>query len=149
MRISRDEMLRNIAGDVADRGTCSRAKVGVVLAREGRVLVTGYNGAPAGMTHCDHPCDCGFSLGLRSMHKDECKSRKPCTIAVHAEANAIAYAARYGISVEGAEMFTTLSPCLSCAQLLINAGIIRVVSMREYRDQSGLELLRKAGIVLE
>lgn len=116
---------------VAERGTCNRAKVGVVIARDGRILSTGYNGAPSGMPHCHH-----------SLNSD------PCTTAVHAEANAIAFAARHGVALEGAELHTTLTPCQPCAQLIINAGIVRVISFQPYRDQSGLKLLRAAGLKL-
>lgn len=131
-RISRDEMLMRMAIAAALRSTCSRAHVGVVIAREGRVLSTGYNGAPAGMDHCNHTHD------LES----------GCQVAVHAEANAIAYAARYGMKIGGSELFTTLSPCVSCSQLIVNAGIERVVYLNPYRVPSGLELLEGAGVLL-
>lgn len=121
-----------IAEVVSQRSTCSRASVGVVVARQGRVLITGYNGAPAKMPHCFH----------------QEGDTDPCEVAVHAEANAIAWAARWGISLDGAELFTTMSPCLSCAKLLINAGIARVISQQRYREAAGLELLGNAGIAL-
>lgn len=127
-RLSREEVLMEHAKVAALRATCSRQSVGVVIAHDGRVLVSGYNGAPAGMPHCFHDRD------------------EPCEISVHAEANAIAYAARYGIKVEGAELYTTFSPCLACGQLVINAGITRVFYGAYHRDQRGLELIRMAGI---
>lgn len=102
------------------------------MAREGRILVTGYNGAPAGMAHCDHTDD-----------------PHPCDVAVHAEANCIAWAAREGIPLEGAEMFTTHTPCVACAKLIINAGIVRVVADMLYRDPAGGLLLKEAGVLLE
>ena len=146
-------MLIDIAEVVAQRSTCSRASVGVVIARDGRPLVTGYNGAPAGMPHCEHECDCDPNIirkwGEREgtpIHWQQCASRQPCSIAVHAEANAIAYAARWGISLEGAELYSTLVPCLPCAQLVINSGVIRVHYRVEYRDGRGLTLLQNAGI---
>jgi dCMP deaminase len=107
----------------------------VVLARDGRILVQGYNGAPAGMPHCEHP-DGEVSVS----------GSKGCEIAVHAEANAIAYAARLGIRLEGAEMYTTLSPCVACAMLIINAGITCVYAAQIYRDLAGVELLSSGGI---
>lgn len=131
MRPTRDEMLMEMAGVVAKRSTCSRASVGVVIARAGRPLVTGYNGAPAGMDHCNHVDD------------------TPCFIAVHAEANAIAYAARWGIRLQGATLYTTLVPCLPCAQVVVNSGIDRVVYSKYYRKREGLDLLENAGIALE
>lgn len=148
-RPTRDQVLMEHAHVVAKRGTCSRLQVGVVVAREGRILVSGYNGAPAGMEHCDHACDCPGSMSdLTHGHAEKCNSRQPCTESVHAECNAIAFAARYGISLEGAEMHTTDSPCLPCAQLMINSGIVRVRYLREYRRREGLELLRAAGVKL-
>lgn len=135
MRISRDQMLIEVAQAVARRGTCQRKQVGVVVARDGRVLVTGYNGTPAGMIHCNHepPYD----------------SEEPCTLAVHAESNAIAYAARYGMSLDGAHLYTTYSPCLTCAKLIINAGIVRVTMCEMYHDESGSALLQMAKVETE
>jgi dCMP deaminase len=132
MRISRDEMLMKMAQVASMRSTCSRASVGVVIARDGRVLSTGYNGAPAGMPHCNHTMDLASG----------------CQDAVHAEANAIAYAARYGMKIDGAELFTTFSPCLPCAQLIVNTGIWRVNYAVQYRLTQGLDLLERAGVLL-
>lgn len=101
------------------------------MSREGRVLVTGYNGAPSKVAHCDHTNNDG-----------------PCTVAVHAEANAISFAAKHGVRLDGAELHCLLSPCLSCAQLIINAGITRVVYTSAYRDLSGVRLLVKAGVTI-
>jgi dCMP deaminase len=132
MRPSRDDVLMDHARLVARRSTCSRLHVGSVAAREGRLLVSGYNGAPSGIAHCDHESSPG-----------------PCQRSVHAEANAIAYAARWGIKLMGAELFTTHSPCLSCSQLLVNSGILRVVFDELFRETEGLELLTQAGIMVE
>jgi dCMP deaminase len=121
-----------VAWSFSVRGTCSRKRVGAVIARDGRVLVTGYNGAPKGMPHCEHPSEDDEGTG--------------CRVAVHAEANAIAYAARWGIRIEGADLFSTCTPCLACAQLVVNAGIIRVVAAEPYRDPGGRELLISAGL---
>lgn len=143
-----------VASIWAQRSTCSRAAVGVVIAVDGRIVSTGYNGAPRGLPHCDHTCDCNERLlpiaGLEqdgdSPHEDYCASLKPCTNAVHAEANAIAFAAKHGMRLEGAELFTTFTPCQSCAQLIVNAGIVRVVSLKEYRLADGLQTLMAAGV---
>lgn len=158
MRPSREETLLQHAQLVSERSTCSRNHVGVVIARDGRLLTSGYNGAPAGLPHCNHECDCdqplkmgpgvSASLSGTELHWETCNSIPPCTTSVHAEANAIAYAARYGMGLEGAELFTTVSPCLSCAQLIIQAGITSVHYVREYRDHAGLNLLSQAGIVI-
>lgn len=149
-RPSRNRVCMDMARAVAQRGTCSRAQVGVVIALEGRVLSTGYNGAPAGMNHCSHECNCDrrkspLEMGL---HADFCpqNSENVCKIVTHAEANAVAFAARHGVAIEGAELYTTLSPCLTCAKLVINAGIIRVWIGEAYHSQDGLVLLQNAGI---
>jgi dCMP deaminase len=97
--------------------------------RDGRCVTWGYNGAPPGLPHCQHLGDV-----------------MPCTNATHAEANALAFAARQGISTEGGTLYVTLSPCDVCARLLIAAGIERVVYEEEYRDPSGIELLTEAGV---
>lgn len=127
-RIKRSNMLIQIARIIAERSTCSRAQVGCVIARNSRIISMGYNGAPSGIAHCKH------------------KKDNPCLEAVHAEMNAIAFAARYGISVEGCVLYTTLSPCKPCAQLIINAGINCVIYANLHRDKSGLVLLEQAGV---
>lgn len=121
-----------VAAIYSTRGTCGRLHVGAVASRDGRVLTTGYNGAPAGMPHCDHnEGDIG------------------CTVAVHAEANAIAFAAKYGVALHDAELHVTHMPCLKCAQLIVNAGISRVVFSQAYRDTSGVALLIEAGVTVD
>jgi dCMP deaminase len=128
MRPTRDQALMSTAFVWANRSTCSRRNVGAVVSRAGRILVQGYNGAPRGVDHCRHDDD------------------NPCTISVHAEANAIAFAAREGVSLLGTELHTTDEPCLNCAMLTLNAGISRVVYYHNYRLHQGLELLASSGI---
>jgi dCMP deaminase len=128
MRPTREETLLQVAGLFAQRSTCSRLSVGAVIARDGRILTTGYNGSPAGMAHCEH-------------EKDE-----PCAAAVHAEMNAIAFAAREGVATNGAEMFLTHAPCLNCAKLIINAGIVMVYYRSSFRDMNGVHLLKEANV---
>lgn len=139
-----------VASIFATRSTCSRAHVGVVIAREGRILTTGYNGAPAGMDHCNHSNDCNVYHDEKAHLELYGTLGKPpdsgCKVSVHAEANAIAYAARYGISLEGAELFSTFMPCLPCAQLIINSGITRIFVKHLYRDKAGGKLLGNAKI---
>lgn len=149
-RPGRTETLMKQAQIIAERSTCSRAHVGVVIAHESRVVSQGYNGAPAGMDHCNHTCDCGFpgkdGLLFKDKHLSNCATYSGCQIAIHAEANAIAFAAKHGVSTNGASLYTTMAPCLSCSQLIINAGILRVYMLSEYRDDSGVHLLKRAGI---
>lgn len=124
-------MLMDIARVVAQRATCNRLHVGAVLAREGRVISTGYNGAASGLPHCS---------------AETCNETTPCTHTTHAEAGAIAHAARHGVALDGATAYVTACPCLDCAKLLVNAGIRRVVYATPYRRVEGLELLKQAGI---
>jgi dCMP deaminase len=132
------------ASVAALRSTCSRLQVGAVVARDARVLVTGYNGTPAGMPHCDHTCKCD-RVGI---HYSACPASHAsgCESSVHAEANAIAYAARHGVVLDGTEMFTTHGPCYRCAQLIVNAGVMRVSYLKPYRIVEGVNLLIAAGV---
>lgn len=156
-RPTRDQTLMRQAQIIAERSTCSRAQVGVVIAHEGRIVSQGYNGAPVGMPHCDHTCNCsqdtiagGYPTEpVRIIHEPGCPSFASCTVAVHAEANAVAFAAKYGISTQGGFLFTTMAPCVPCSQLIINAGIVRVVYAQPYRYNEGLTLLMNAGIPAE
>lgn len=134
IRINRDELLGNIAKLVARRSTCLRLSVGAVLAQDGRIISMGYNGAPAGMDHCE-PGTCGPD--------------QVCERTVHAEANCIAFAAKTGIETDGATLYTTHSPCTDCAKLLINSGIEKIIFWEKYRDLEPLNLLREAGVKVE
>lgn len=140
-RISREDMLMGVASIQAYRGTCSRLQVGAVFSRDGRIISTGYNGAPVGIEHCDHSCDCTVKVCLPS-----CKSSEPCLVAEHAERNAIAFAARHGLALEGSALHVTHAPCLSCARSIINSGAVSVTFLEPYRIADGVELLRKSGI---
>jgi len=132
-RIDRDEMMMRIAAVVSQRGTCERASVGAVIALDGRIISSGYVGAPSGLPHCrEVGCDIGDSGG--------------CRRTVHAETNAVAFAARAGIPTAGSTIYVTHSPCRECAKIILNAGIERVVYEQPYRDSSGLELLSEAGV---
>jgi dCMP deaminase len=130
-RITREEMLTEMARTVAKRSTCQRLQVGCVIALGGRVLSLGYNGAPSGFPDCDP------SL---------CNVNAPCTRTIHAEANAIAFAAKVGINLSGSIICCTHSPCLDCAKLIINSGIREIYFLEVYRDESPIELLAEAGI---
>ena len=134
-RPDRDEWLMRMATVVSTRGTCTRASVGAVISRDGRVISTGYVGSPAGLPHC---VDAGCQIGTHG----------GCTRTVHAEANAIAFAARFGNSTDGCELHCTHSPCEPCAKLIINAGIKRFVFEQAYRDPTGLILLTSAGLMV-
>jgi dCMP deaminase len=132
-----DETLLAVAFVMSQRATCPTARVGCAIALDGRVLATGYVGAPRGMPHCTH--DVG----------DDSSNRPTCDVSVHAEANAVAFAARNGVPLDGSTVFTTLAPCTVCAKLLINVGATRVVCAQLYRDHGGVELLLRAGITVD
>lgn len=132
MRIDRHEMMMEIAEVVAKRGTCDRLQVGAVIARDGRSIASGYNGNVTGVEHCAHDFDENVSVG--------------CETAMHAEANAIAFAARHGVATEGAYIYTTHQPCYTCSRLIINAGITAVFYRFRYRKTEGIELLHDAGV---
>lgn len=131
----------------AEQSTCSRRQVGCVIALDGRTLSSGFNGAPRGMPHCNHECECtSEELADWRGHAPDCPTGPDFCVAVHAEANAIAFAARHGITLLGSTLYTTLTPCVKCAQLIINAGVAHVVWRTVYRDVSGLDLVVASGI---
>jgi dCMP deaminase len=124
-----------IAHDVAARSTCDRAFVGTVLVREKRILTTGFNGSPAGLPHCEE-------VGHLMVDGH-------CVRTIHAEANSIIQAALHGVSTKGATCYVTHMPCLSCAKMLINAGVVRIVFANNYRqDDNTLQFLRLAEVEL-
>ncbi len=134
-RPSWDEYFMDIAFTVATRSTCDRAHVGAVLVRDRRILATGYNGAPAGLPHCDE-------VGHLMVEGH-------CVRTLHAEQNAIIQAALHGINTEGATAYVTHQPCLTCAKMIINAGIRRVVYAGNYPDDNSRRFLAQAGVVLD
>jgi len=122
-----------IAQLLALRSTCLRNQIGAVIAKQGRIISTGYNGVPSGLPHCT---------------PDICNEDGPCTRTVHAEANAIVHAAKVGIKTDYATLYTTISPCLDCAKLIINAGIDTVIFDKPYRDSSPIKYLLDAGVAV-
>lgn len=124
------------------RSTCARLYVAAVLMRDGRPVASGWNGVPAGATHCcDHfdrrdPGDLYTSHAHFSMHNE-----------IHAETNCIGFAAKNGIATEGTDMFVTYSPCLPCAKQILAAGVRQVYFSKAYdRDPDGPAFLVKHGI---
>jgi len=124
----------NIATQVATRATCMRKHVGAVIVRDRTILSTGYNGSIRGLPHCE---DIGCVV-----------EEGHCVSTVHAEANAILQAARNGVAIGGAEIYTTASPCWPCFKLIANSGIHRVYYGEFYRDEKSLAVAREAGIEL-
>jgi dCMP deaminase len=142
-RPSWDEYFREIADKVATRSTCLRRSVGAVIVRDRRILTTGYNGPPRGLEHCDVVGCLRQELGIASGERlDICR-------ALHAEQNAIIQAALHGVSTEGATIYVTHQPCFTCAKMIVNAGIVRVVCASEYPDELARGILQEARIPLE
>ena len=123
-----------IAHQAATRATCLRKKVGAVIVRDRTVLSTGYNGSIRGLPHCEDE-GCVVEDGH-------------CITTVHAEANAILQAAKNGVSVDGAELYTTASPCWNCFKLIANAGIRTIYYGEFYRDERSRETAQRIGIEL-
>lgn len=139
-RPSWDEYFMKIANLVAERSTCLRRRVGAVIVKDKRIISTGYNGAPKGLSHC-------LELGcLREQMDIPSGERHELCRGAHAEQNAIIQAAGSGASMEGATMYCTNSPCSTCTKMIINAGIKRLVMGADYPDRLGEDLIREAGI---
>ena len=133
-----------ITRNVAERSTCTRAKVGAVIVRDKNILATGYNGAPAGMPHC---LDVGCLVYTSKTPSGEVEEN--CFRTIHAEINAIAQAAKNGASIRDADIYITHTPCIHCVKVLINTGIRRIFYEREYKRATIEELLRGARIEME
>ena len=133
-RVSWDVYFMNIARQVATRATCERKHVGAVIVRDKTILSTGYNGSIRGLPHCDE---------VGHMLEDD-----HCVRTVHAEANAICQAARNGVRIEGADIYTTASPCWNCFRLIANSSIRRVCYGEFYRDRRSVEVARELGMEL-
>lgn len=126
-----------IAHLVATRATCQRRHVGAVVVKEKRILATGYNGAPRGLDHCP-------PAGPEHDWPEGCMRAGHCIRSLHAEQNALLQAAMIGIPCQGATFYVTCQPCNTCAKMIINAGISRVVYEGEYPDDFSLQLFRDA-----
>ena len=138
-----DEIYMELAENLALRSHCIKAKVGAVLTRDTRIISLGYNGPPAGTHNCDEVWP-----------DDGCPrdSKGSCSLALHAEQNAILFAAKSNTSIEGATLYVTLSPCISCARVIFTIGIKKVYYLNSYADFKGLptdegvDFLRKFGV---
>ena len=144
-RPSWDEYFTKISQVVGERATCDRGRSGCVVVKDKHILVTGYVGAPARVAHCD---EAGHEMHT-VIHEDGTQS-KHCIRTTHAEQNAIANAARQGISVDGATLYCHMTPCYTCAKILINSGIVRVVSEKDYHAaKRSKEVFKEAGVKLD
>ena len=139
-----DEYFMEVMNAVSKRATCDRGRSGCVIARNGQMLTTGYVGSPIGLPHCD---DVGHQM-KKMLHEDGSISEH-CVRTVHAEQNAVCQAAKLGIAIEGATLYCRMTPCRTCAMLIINSGITRVVVERKYqRGQESEDMFKTAGVEL-
>lgn len=132
-RIERTELNLQIAELISKRGTCKRLQVGAVITQDYRIVATGYNG----------PLPSEYSCNERN-----CELNQSCTRAVHAEANAIFFAAKKGIALEGATLYCMYSPCTDCAEAIVQAGIKTVVFREFFRDSNPVNRLKNAGVAV-
>jgi dCMP deaminase len=132
-RITRDSLYMSTALLFARRAMCVRGKVGCVLVKDNRIIATSYNGPLPGHKHCGIHCDIDH----------------PCSESIHAEQNLIAYCARHGIQTEETHLYITTAPCKTCAKVLIQAGINKVIYYGDFREQEGIQLLTYNSIKVE
>lgn len=133
-RASWDQYFMNVAEVVSSRSTCPRKFVGSVIVRDKTILSTGYNGSIRGLPHCT---DVGCMM-----------ENGHCVATVHAEANAVIQAAKNGVTIAGASIYVTASPCWNCFKIIANAGIRKIVYGQFYRDERIFEVAKSIGIEL-
>lgn len=139
-RPSWDDYFMEMTNLVSSRSSCLRRHVGAVLVKDTRIITTGYNGAPAGVTHCEITGCLRQKLNVPSGERHElCRG-------LHAEQNAIIQAALYGVSTEGATLYCTTKPCSICTKMIINAKISKIVYEEYYADNLADELLKDTEI---
>ena len=140
-RKSWDEYFLQLVELVGTRGTCDRGRSGCVIAKDKRIIATGYVGSPMGTHHCDevgHEFHTVVENGKKSEH---------CIRTTHAEQNAIVNAARFGASIDGSTLYCHMTPCYTCAKMIINAGIKRVVCNKDYhKGQRSKAIFKEANI---
>jgi dCMP deaminase len=142
-RPSFESIFMNLASDLAQRSHCVKAQVGAVLTKDTRIISIGYNGPPAGTHNCD------VEFPETGCPRD---SKNSCSLALHAEENAILYAVKNGSSLDGATLYLTLSPCISCARIIYSTGIKKVWFKNSYAEYKGLpsdegvDFLNKFGV---
>ena len=140
-----DEYFMELANTASKRATCDRGRSGCVIVKDRQLLVTGYVGAPSGLPHCDE-----VGHLFRKTIEEDGRVTTHCVRTVHAEQNAICQAARRGISLDGATLYCRMTPCRTCAMLIINCGIKRVVCERKYHaGKESEELFAQAGVQIE
>jgi len=146
-RPSWDEYFMMLADVVKKRADCIRGINGAIIIKDQRIMATGYNGTPHKIKNCSQ----GGCVRCQQRNKGEIKrgENEESCVCIHAEQNAIIQAAYLGISTKGATLYSTANPCSTCAKMIINAGIIKVVCQMEHHDLAGVEILKKAGVKVE
>ena len=140
-----DEYFFNICNTIAQRASCDRGKSGCVITKDNQIVTTGYVGSPPNTPHCD---EVGHQF-IQITHPDG-RETQHCIRTVHAEQNAIAQAAKRGVSLKGTTLYCTMTPCLSCTHLIVSSGIKTVKAKRRYHNaQNSEEVFQKTGIKLE
>ena len=138
------EYFLKVMETVAERANCDRGRAACVIVKDKRIIATGYVGAPSGLPTCD---EVGHLIKIA--YDERGGQHKHCVRTTHAEANAIAQAAKHGTAIAGADIYIRMTPCLDCTKLLINAGIRRVVCRKRYHaDHDSVEMLSAAGVEL-
>ncbi|MEG1548402.1 MAG: cytidine/deoxycytidylate deaminase family protein [Clostridia bacterium] len=140
-----DERFMQLAATIGSWSSCyqDNRKIGAVIVRNKRILTTGYNGAPAGITSCVERGECmRRKLNIPSGTKHE------LCYAIHAEQNAIIQAAKLGLTIEGATLYCTHQPCVICAKMIVNSGISMVIYGEGYPDEFALEIFKLSGVEL-
>jgi dCMP deaminase len=138
-----NDIYMDLAVKLAQRSHCVKAQVGAVLTKETRIISLGYNGPPAGTHNCD------IEFPLEGCPRD---SKGSCSLALHAEQNAILYAAKNNVSMQNATLYVTLSPCISCARVIYTTGIQKVYYKNSYAkfkglaNDEGVDFLRRFGV---
>jgi len=139
-----DEYFLHLTEAVGSRSSCDRGRTGCIITRDHRILSTGYSGAPKGLPHCD---DVGHEMH-KVTHADGTETEH-CIRTTHAEQNAIAVAARFGISLDGGTLYCHMTPCYTCAKMVINAGIKNVIVLKDYlAGKRSKEIFKDAKIQL-
>jgi dCMP deaminase len=142
-RPSWDDYFIQIAEDVSTRSTCIRRKVGAVIIKDKRILTTGYNGVPTGITHCTK------ETCLRSKYNVPSGEKHELCRGLHAEQNSIIQAAFHGVTINDSIIYVTHQPCSICTKMLINSGIKKIIYKSPYNDPLAIEMANEAGIQLK
>lgn len=143
IRPSWDEYFMEVCKAVAKRATCDRGRSGCVIAKNRQILVTGYVGSPKGLPHCDE-----IGHQMKTVTHEDGHQSQHCVRTAHAEQNAIVQAAKLGVAIDGATLYCKMTPCSTCAKMIVNAGIKQVVCEKKYHAGDE-ETLRVAGVGLK